>query len=137
MRILFFAASVFIISQFYSCENATNKSDFTFSEKFQNELLEKCISVEDGGTIDLPEGKFFLKKPLSVDGKKNVTIKGQGAGKTFISFKQQTEGGEGMLITNCINIIMEGFTVQDAKGDNIKLLNCDTVTIKEIGRAHV
>ena len=37
--------------------------------------------VEDGGTIEIPEGKFLLKKPLSIDGKHHVTIKGAGRTK--------------------------------------------------------
>src|SRR5215472_8036170 len=77
---------------------------FTYSEDFQNKLLEQCIMAEDGSTIEIPEGKFLLKKPLSIDGKRHVTIKGAGAGKSFLSFLHQSEGGEGLLVTNCHDI---------------------------------
>ena len=75
-------------------KKSPNATGFTYSEDFQNKLLEKCIMAEDGSTIEIPEGKFLLKKPLSIDGKKHVTIKGAGVGKSFLSFLHQSEGGE-------------------------------------------
>jgi parallel beta-helix repeat protein len=113
-------------------KKSPDASGFTYSEDFQNKLLEKCILAEDGSTIEIPEGKFLLKKPLSIDGKKHLTIKGAGAGKSFLSFLHQSEGGEGLLVTNCNDITIEGFTIQDAKGNNLKLLNCDTIAIRQM-----
>ena len=113
-------------------KKSANAKGFTYSEDFQNKLLEKCIMAEDGSTIEIPEGKFLLKKPLSIDGKKHITIKGAGVGKSFLSFLHQSEGGEGLLVTNCHDITIEGFTIQDAKGNNIKLLNCDTIAIRQM-----
>jgi parallel beta-helix repeat protein len=119
---------------FQGCNNEGKKAGdtagFETDEKFQKEFQEKLILVEDGGTVEFPEGKFLLKKALSVEGKKNITIKGAGAGKTILSFLGQTEGAEGILATNCQNIIIENFTIQDAKGDNLKLKGCDGVTIR-------
>ena len=82
---------------FCACNNGKKSPDatgFTYSEDFQNKLLEECITAEDGSTIEIPEGKFLLKKPLSLDGKKHLTIKGAGAGKSLLSFLHQSEGGE-------------------------------------------
>jgi hypothetical protein len=85
---------------FQGCNNEGKKAGdtagFETDEKFQKEFQEKLILVEDGGTVEFPEGKFLLKKALSVEGKKNVTIKGAGAGKTILSFLGQTEGAEGI-----------------------------------------
>ena len=118
---------------FQSCKNEGKKAGdtegFIFDEKIQKEFQEKLILVEDGGTVELPEGKFLFKKALSMEGKKNVTIKGAGTQKTILSFLGQTEGAEGINITNCQNVTLESFTVQDAKGDNIKLKGCDGVHI--------
>jgi parallel beta-helix repeat protein len=118
-----------------SCKSGKKTPDatgFTYSEEFQNKLLEKCIMVEDGGTIEIPEGKFLMKKPLSIDGKKHVTIKGAGVRKSLLSFLHQSEGGEGLLVTNCNDITIEGFTIQDSKGNNLKLINCDTIAIRKM-----
>ncbi|MFN8295600.1 MAG: parallel beta-helix domain-containing protein [Chitinophagales bacterium] len=118
---------------FQSCKNEGKKAGdtegFIFDEKIQKEFQEKLILVEDGGTVEFPEGKFLFKKALSMEGKKNVTIKGAGTQKTILSFLGQTEGAEGINISNCQNVTLENFTVQDAKGDNIKLKGCDGVHI--------
>lgn len=122
-----------ILVALVSCRHSYKKdgdtSGFDTAEKYQKKFEEQLIMVEDGGTVEFPEGKFLLKKGLSIEGKKNVTIKGAGTGKTILSFLGQTEGAEGILVTNCQNITMENFTVQDAKGDNIKLKGCDGVHI--------
>ena len=132
-KFIFFSLILSTALSFQSC-NSNNKkagdtSGFETDEKFQKEFQEKLILVEDGGTVEFPEGKFLLKKALSIEGKKNVTIKGAGAGKTILSFLGQAEGAEGILVTNCQNINIENFTIQDAKGDNLKLKGCDGVHI--------
>lgn len=127
---------IFILISFFafqSCNNDGKKAGetegFTFDEKIQKEFQEKLILVEDGGTVEFPAGKFLLKKALSMEGKKNVTIKGAGTDKTILSFLGQKEGAEGLNITNCQNVVVENFTIQDAKGDNLKLKGCDGVHI--------
>ena len=132
-KFIFFSFILSTALSFQSC-NSNNKkagdtSGFETDEKFQKEFQEKLILVEDGGTVEFPEGKFLFKKALSLEGKKNVTIKGTGTQKTILSFLGQTEGAEGINVTNCQNVTLEGFTVQDAKGDNIKLKGCDGVHI--------
>lgn len=87
----------------------------------QKKLQTDFIMVEEGGTITIPAGTFTAKGTLSMDEKKNITIRGAGKDKTVISFKGQTEGAEGIKITNCENITIEGITVEDAKGDAIKV----------------
>ena len=126
---LLFALSIFL---FVSCQQKKSATHFIKDEKLQKELQEKFILVEDGGTIELPEGNYSLSKALSIEGKKNVTIKGKGRDKTILSFLGQTEGAEGINATNCTNIILEDFTIQDAKGDNIKLKACTNCTMRNL-----
>ncbi|HRH56101.1 MAG TPA: parallel beta-helix domain-containing protein [Chitinophagales bacterium] len=117
----------------FSCkQNKKTSVSFIKDEKFQKELQEKFILLEDGGTIELPEGNYILSKALSIEGKKNITIKGRGTDKTILSFLGQTEGAEGINVTNCSNITVENFTIQDAKGDNIKLKGCTDVIIRNM-----
>lgn len=78
------------------------------------------ISIQDGGTIELPEGTFSLPSGLWLDGKNNITIKGAGKDKTILNFSSQISGAEGIKITNGNNITLQDFTVQDTKGDAIK-----------------
>jgi parallel beta-helix repeat protein len=115
-----------------SCHQKKTAAVFVKDEQLQKELQEKFITVEDGETIELPEGNYTLTKSLSIEGKNNITIKGKGADKTILSFLGQTEGAEGINVTNCNNITLDGFSIQDAKGDNIKLKHCENAILKNL-----
>ena len=116
----------------FSCKQNKENNTFVVDEKLQKELQEQFILVEDGGTIELPEGNYKFSKSLSMEGKKNITIKGKGVDKTIFSFLGQIEGAEGMNFSNCNAITLENFTIQDAKGDNIKLKGCTDVVIRHM-----
>jgi parallel beta-helix repeat protein len=89
----------------------------------QSAWQEQWILAEDGASINLPEGTFHFTRTLSLEGKKRIHIKGAGMGKTVLSFAHQIEGGEGIRITNCESIKLEGFSVLDTKGDGVKAQN--------------
>lgn len=93
----------------------------------QKQLQTQFITVEDGGTITIPSGKYTLSKPLWLDGKKHVTIKGAGMDETVLSFKNQKEGAEGIKITNAENITLQDLSVQDTKGDAVKTQEVDKI----------
>ncbi len=98
----------------------------------QKQLQTKLIMVEDGETIDIDEGTFIIGTTLSMEGKKHVTLKGKGMGKTILSFKGQSTGAEGLRISNGENITLEDFTIQDAKGDCIKAMDVKGITFRRI-----
>src|SRR5688572_19679197 len=83
----------------------------------QKSIQTRFIEAEDGATIELPAGTLHFDGSLSIDGKKNLTIRGAGMDKTILSFKGQLSGAEGIKVTNCSNIVIHGLTVQDTKGD--------------------
>jgi parallel beta-helix repeat protein len=97
-------------------------------KKFQTMLIE----VEDGETIDLPEGTFYFDGSLSMDDKSGVIIRGAGLDKTILSFKGQITGAEGLKITNGKNIVIENLTVNDAKGDGIKVQLVDGIVMRNV-----
>ncbi len=99
---------------------------------FQKNIQTQMIMVEEGGTIHLPEGTYTLAGSLLMDGKKKVTIKGAGREATFLSFADQETGAEGMKITNCENITLEDFTIQDTKGDCIKVQGTNGITFRNV-----
>jgi parallel beta-helix repeat protein len=86
----------------------------------QKKLQIQFIDAEDGSTIQLPEGTFYLNTSLWLDGKKNITIAGAGIDKTILNFKGQISGAEGIKVTNSAGIVLKDFTVQNTKGDGIK-----------------
>ncbi|MCA6451116.1 MAG: right-handed parallel beta-helix repeat-containing protein [Chitinophagaceae bacterium] len=99
-----------------------------FQKKYQTEM----ILAENGSVIELPEGTFTLTNTLSLEGKKKITIRGKGMDKTILSFKGQTDGAEGIRVSDGEDIVLEGFTVQDAKGDAIKTMHVTGITFRDV-----
>ena len=136
-KFLYFFLSVVIIvllSKVYqsSLPEYNPKRDYV---DLENEILKAFILAEDNSTIELPEGHFLFSQSLSLDNKKRVIIKGKGMDKTVLSFKGQTQGAEGIKITNSQNIVLQDFSIEDAAGDNLKISDTDTLTIKRIRTA--
>ena len=105
----------------------------SFCQKdFQKKYQSLFILAEDGDVIELPEGVFELTNTLSLEGKKKVTIRGKGMNKTILSFKNQTDGAEGIRVSDGSDIVLEAFTVQDAKGDAIKTMHVKGITFRNI-----
>ena len=90
------------------------------------------ITVEDGGVVQLPAGKFKISGSLSMEGKKGVTIKGAGMDKTTLSFKKQKTGAEGLKVTNSEKITLQGFTIKDTKGDAIKVQETNGINFLDV-----
>ena len=95
-------------------------------------FLERFILVEDGGTIDLPAGHFDLTATLWLDGKSDVTIRGAGMDQTILNFADQTQGAEGIKVTNARNITIEDLTTENSKGDLIKTQKVDGITFRRV-----
>ena len=62
----------------------------------EKKLQSQLILADNKSIITLEEGIISLSKSISMDGKKNITIKGAGMDKTILSFKGQTSGAEGL-----------------------------------------
>jgi len=100
--------------------------------EIQKKIQTDFILSEDGATIQLEEGTFAFSSSLSMQDKKNITIKGKGIDKTILSFKGQSEGAEGLRISNGQNIVIEDMTIQDTKGDCIKTMNVNGITFRNV-----
>ncbi|TAH08088.1 MAG: hypothetical protein EAZ14_10465 [Runella slithyformis] len=98
----------------------------------QKKIQRQLIMAENGSTIALDEGTFAIRSSISLEGKKNIVITGKGIDKTILSFKGQTEGAEGLRISNAEQITLENLTVQDAKGDAIKAMNVNGITFRNV-----
>lgn len=101
-----------------------------YASDFQDKLQKQLIEAKPGEVIQLPEGTYNLTKQmnLTVDG---VTIKGAGMDKTILSFKDQKQGAEGFSVT-ANNVTFSDFTVEDMKGDGIKITRSKGVNIKRM-----
>lgn len=101
-------------------------------QNIQKKIQTQLIMAENGSTIDLDEGIFTFTSSLSMEDKKNIIIRGKGMDKTILNFKGQTEGAEGLRVSNGENITIENMTLQDSKGDLIKTMNVKGITFRNV-----
>ena len=83
------------------------------------EIQEALILAEPGDIIRLTAGIFNLEDPLSLE-VDNVRIEGEGMNQTILNFKNQQSGAQGLSVTSD-NVTLQDFSIQDAKGDAIKV----------------
>ena len=95
-------------------------------------IQEAMLDVLDGNSICLGEGVFHIENNLTMDDKTGVTITGSDNGETVLSFAGQTDGGDGILITNSEAIVVKDLTIRDTKGDGIKFMDSDGIVMKRI-----
>jgi len=97
---------------------------------FQKQLLKQLIQAQPGDVIEIPEGRYELNRSLSlnVDG---VTIRGAGMDKSILSFKNQIQGAEGLLV-NASDFTIEGLAIEDTIGDALKVNEGKNIIIRNI-----
>lgn len=93
-------------------------------------LQEALILAQPGDTIELGEGRFTLTDGLSLD-VDGVTVRGAGMDKTILDFTGQQGAGEGLLVTSD-NVTLQGFAVENPKGDGIKSKGADMIVYSGI-----
>ena len=113
-----------------SCALAMETIEIAPGKDVQEQLQEALILVEPGGTIQLQAGTYALSDGLSLD-VAGVTVKGAGPDKTILSFKGQETGSEGLLVT-ADKVTLEGFAIEDTKGDAFKSKGVDEITLRDL-----
>ncbi|MDB9812863.1 right-handed parallel beta-helix repeat-containing protein [Gammaproteobacteria bacterium] len=89
------------------------------SSNAYEEIQEALILAEPGDIIRLTAGTYYLEDSLSLD-VDNVHIEGEGMNQTILNFKNQQSGAQGLSVTSD-NVTLQDFSIQDAKGDAIKV----------------
>ncbi|MEM8525435.1 MAG: parallel beta-helix domain-containing protein [Bacteroidota bacterium] len=109
---------------------------FAFSlhaqKNVEKAIQTQFIMVEDGGTVELEAGTFEMSGSLAMDSKNDIIIKGKGMDKTILTWKGQKTGAEGIKITNGTNITIQDVTLQDSKGDCIKVQETDGISFVNV-----
>ena len=101
-------------------------------KSIEKSLQTQLIAASPGDTIELPEGHYMFTRSLTLDGKSDIVIRGQGMDKTILSWMNQVEGAQGFQVSNCRNIVLQDFSVEDAKGDNLKVNDTRGITFRRI-----
>lgn len=99
--------------------------------KAEDEVLRVLNNrVKPGDTIEFAEGTFAFTRELTLRTNK-VTIRGQGMSKTILSFKDQDQGKQGILVNRDAFVIAD-LTIEDTKGDGIKVEGGTDVTFRRV-----
>lgn len=117
---------LFLFMAYLFCAKSWAQADV--QKRYQTRL----IMADNGSTIDLDEGTFTFTGSLSLEDKKRIVIRGKGIDKTVLSFKGQTDGAEGLRVSNAEEIVIENLTIQDTKGDGIKTMKVKGITFRNV-----
>ncbi|MGD9967116.1 MAG: parallel beta-helix domain-containing protein [Hyphomonadaceae bacterium] len=96
----------------------------------EQQLQSALIGARPGDTVQLARGRFELTGGLSLDVDR-VTIRGDGAERSILSFNGQRRGAEGLLITSD-GVTLRDFAVENARGDAIKARDCNDIAIRGV-----
>jgi parallel beta-helix repeat protein len=125
-------AALLLLLLLQSCGDGTPKApEEEIASELYARLQEQLINAQPGEVVEIPAGTYFFDRPLSLDGISNVTIRGAGMEQTVLSFRYQKAGAEGLRIT-ADSVTIEGLTILDTKGDALKALGCNGITIRQV-----
>ncbi|MCJ9429850.1 right-handed parallel beta-helix repeat-containing protein [Kordiimonas sp. A6E486] len=127
MSAAMFMVALFVMNFGFAAHAADKVVQIAAGDNFEGRLQEALIMAEPGTTIEIGPGHFDMTGGLSID-VQGITLKGAGMDQTVFSYKGQTNGGEGLLVTSD-GVRLEGFAIEDTPGDGIKTKGVDTVSM--------
>ena len=93
-------------------------------------LQQKLLDAKPGDVIEIPAGRFAFDRSLTLRAS-GITLRGAGMDKSVLSFKGQKAGAEGLLV-NGDNFLIEHLTIEDSKGDGLKISESNHITIRHV-----
>ena len=109
-----------------SKQSAPLEPELNFGESLQQQL----ILAQAGDVIEIPAGKHELVRGLSLS-VAGVTIRGEGMDRSVLSFKDQVQGAEGLLV-NANDFTIENLAIEDTVGDAIKINESENIVIRNV-----
>jgi len=126
---LLIATSVLTLA---ACGGPEESRDVTgFDREYQTALMNALLDAQPGDVIDIPAGEFIIERGLSltVD---NVTLRGAGMDETVLSFADQRQGAEGLLVSGVDGFTLENLAFEDTVGDSVKISDSTDVVIRNV-----
>ncbi|MFT6093573.1 MAG: parallel beta-helix repeat protein [Pseudohongiellaceae bacterium] len=100
--------------------------ELSFEESLQKQLIE----AKAGDVIDIPAGVHEITRSLSLN-VSGVTIRGAGIDASVLSFTNQIQGAEGLLVS-ANDFVIEDLAIEDTVGDAIKINQSRNVVIRNV-----
>ncbi len=107
-------------------DTPVSEPELSFEEALQQQLIE----AQPGDVIEIPAGTHELTRGLSLN-VGGVTIRGAGINETVLSFRNQAQGAEGLLV-NADDFVIEDLAIEDTIGDALKINDSNNVTIRNV-----
>ncbi|KAF1711403.1 hypothetical protein CSC70_05725 [Pseudoxanthomonas kalamensis DSM 18571] len=97
---------------------------------YAQQLHERLLDAKPGDVIEIPAGTYRFDRSLTLRAS-GVTLRGAGMDQTVLSFKGQKAGAEGLLV-NGDDFLIEDLTIQDSRGDGLKISESENITIRKV-----
>ena len=126
-RIVYFIGLTSICLLIVSCsqENPV-MPELSFEEKLQQRL----IQAQPGDVINIPAGTHEITRSLSLN-ISGVTLAGTGIDESILSFKNQVQGAEGLLVS-ANDFVIRDLAIEDTVGDALKINQSNNVQILRV-----
>lgn len=120
----------------FSCNNEPVSKDgytntLSFSPGEESKIAEALLSLKDSTSILLKAGTYTFDN-LSIVQLNHILLKGEGYDKTILDFSAQSQGGEGIRVTDVNGFTIEDMTIRDSKGDLIKVNKSRDVVFRNL-----
>lgn len=125
-RILTLGALALALAACSEAEQDVAPPELSFAESFQTQL----IQAQRGDVIDVPAGTHEFTRSLSLN-VPGVTIRGAGMDSSILSFRNQAQGAEGLLVS-ADDFIIQDLAIEDTVGDALKINESSNVTIRRV-----
>lgn len=113
-----------------SCSDNTPAPMVEENLSYEETLQLQLIQAQPGDVIEIPAGVHEFTRSLSLN-VPGVTLRGAGIDQSILSFKNQVQGAEGLLVT-ADDFIMEDMAIEDTIGDALKVNQSTNVTLRRI-----
>ncbi|MDG1025541.1 MAG: parallel beta-helix domain-containing protein [Gammaproteobacteria bacterium] len=97
---------------------------------FEEALQEQLIQAQSGDVISIPAGVHEITRSLSLN-VSGVTIAGEGMDTSILSFKNQAQGAEGILVS-ANDFVIRDLAIEDTIGDALKINESNNVQILRV-----
>lgn len=97
---------------------------------FEESLQQQLIEAQAGDVIEIPAGVHEMTRSLSLN-VSGVTIRGAGIDASILSFTNQIQGAEGLLVS-ANDFVIEDLAIEDTVGDAIKINQSRNVVIRNV-----
>ncbi|MFQ5549191.1 MAG: parallel beta-helix domain-containing protein, partial [Woeseia sp.] len=122
--------AVLLLTGLGGCSDRPDPRQADAGTSFQKEFQLRLLSAEPGDVITVPAGVHEVHRSLSLN-VSGVTIRGVGMDQTVLSFKNQVQGAEGLLV-NASDFTIEDLAIEDTAGDALKINQGRNVVIRRV-----